>query len=145
MNDINYINQLIENVCNAYAIDVSELNIKSNEKCYVMPRFLVMYLLRRHCTFTYKKIKDFVNKDHGTMIYGINVIDDILYLKDPLKDYVIISELIKLYPTAAAPIDVLTDNKNYKDRKYLQFKKHELNILYKYEKECKRIREKYGL
>lgn len=145
MNDIDYINQMIFNVCNAYSIDVKDLNKKCNENCYVMARYAVMFILRRHCNYTYKRIKQFVNKDHGTMIYGLNIFDDVLYTQTPLKDYTIMTELIKLYPNSNAPIEVMVNNKNYQDRKYLQFKKHELTLLKKYENEVIRIRKKYGL
>lgn len=145
MNDINYINQLIANVCNAYSIDVSELNTKCNESCYVMPRYCVILLLKRHCGYSYKKIKQFVNKDHSTMIHALKLIDDILYTKSPEKDYQIINELLKLYSPNEAPIDVIVNNREYKSKKEYELKKYELNLLKKYEKEVIRIRKKYGI
>jgi len=45
-------------------------------------RFIMWYILRVKLKFKFKQIADYFGKDHATIIHGVDVCRDLLYVKD---------------------------------------------------------------
>ena len=64
-----------EEVARAYGMSEEKLTGKSRAKAVTRPRNLAMFLSRRHTDASYAQIGQVFNRDHATVIYGVNCID----------------------------------------------------------------------
>jgi chromosomal replication initiator protein len=62
-------------VAHAYGMEVAVLTGKSRRKAVTKPRNLAMFLCRRHTDASYAAIGNLFNRDHATVMYGVNKID----------------------------------------------------------------------
>ena len=67
---------LIAKVCKTYGIKVDDLKIKTRKRHIVEARHVLCYLLRKCCDYTFQEIADIFNKDHSTVIYGVNMVSN---------------------------------------------------------------------
>ncbi len=75
---------VIDAVCSYYNIKVSKIKDSIKESQIVLPRQIIMYLLRKYLNLRLEQIAIFLKrKDHTTIIHGIKKIERLL-VKDPL-------------------------------------------------------------
>ncbi|MCX7881047.1 MAG: chromosomal replication initiator protein DnaA [Patescibacteria group bacterium] len=77
-------NDVVKMVCSYYNIKQSQIKNETRESYVVLPRQLIMYILRTALGLKLSQIAYFLNrKDHTTIIHGIKKINRLL-IKDPL-------------------------------------------------------------
>jgi chromosomal replication initiator protein len=88
------INDIQKEVAKHYALTVSDLSSKSRKQHIVLARQTAIHLAHELTTLSLAKIgKNFGNRDHSTILYGIRKIEDKLSESSEIKqDY----DLIKL-------------------------------------------------
>lgn len=64
--------RVLEVVAKVYGIEKTILTSKSRAKAITRPRNLGMFLCRRHTDASYASIGKFFNRDHSTVMYGVN-------------------------------------------------------------------------
>lgn len=77
-----------------YKIDVMSRSRKQN---ITIPRYLCMWILNNHNNkrYSYSALGKIFNKNHGTVIYGINLINNLIQNdKNFIKEYSEIREII---------------------------------------------------
>jgi chromosomal replication initiator protein len=73
------INSIIKTVATAFNIRSSDIKGKRRTKNLIKPRHIAMYLVRKHTNLSYPEIgREFGNRDHGSILYGCNKINDAL-------------------------------------------------------------------
>jgi len=77
-------NDVIRSVCSYYNVKLSQIKGEGKENQIVLPRQLVMYVLRIYLKLRLTQVAFFLNKkDHTTVIHAVNKISRLL-VKDPL-------------------------------------------------------------
>lgn len=66
-----------EKVCEFYSISLGELKSKSRSKSIAFPRQIAMYLSRQLTDLSLIKIAESFNRDHSTIIHGIDKISEL--------------------------------------------------------------------
>lgn len=79
---------LVESICNDYEIDRSEYWSKTRHKEVVEVRFIVWYILKQKFKYTLKFISMLYEKDHSTVIHGINEVENDKDLKIRAKQFI---------------------------------------------------------
>ena len=67
--------EIMELVCRVYSMDKDTLTGKSRRKLVTHPRNLAMYLCRQHTPASYAELGRLFNRDHATVMYGVDKID----------------------------------------------------------------------
>ncbi|KIX12283.1 chromosomal replication initiator protein DnaA [Dethiosulfatarculus sandiegensis] len=62
-------------VARIYGMEISTLTSRSRRKVVTVPRNMAMYLCRKHTSASYATIGRSFNRDHATVMYGVNQID----------------------------------------------------------------------
>jgi chromosomal replication initiator protein len=62
-------------VARIYGMEISTLTSRSRRKVVTLPRNMAMYLCRKHTSASYATIGRSFNRDHATVMYGVNQID----------------------------------------------------------------------
>jgi chromosomal replication initiator protein len=70
--------QIRDMVAQAYGFSILELTGKSRRKAVSRPRNLALYLCRRHTEASYASLGRLFNRDHSTVIYGVEQIERVL-------------------------------------------------------------------
>ncbi|MCB2191975.1 MAG: chromosomal replication initiator protein DnaA [Deltaproteobacteria bacterium] len=68
-------NQIRDLVANVYGLELKLLTGKSRKKAVVRPRNLAMCLCRRHTDASFAAIGQVFNRDHATVMYGVDQIE----------------------------------------------------------------------
>ena len=71
---------IIEKIRNYYKLTEKELMGRCKLKIYVKARFIAMYIIRASTNFTMVEIGEMFNRDHTTVVYAIQVVNDVLSL-----------------------------------------------------------------
>jgi len=74
-------NQIINDVCDFYGITMPQIKGKSRLRSYVKARFVSMYLLRKRTDLTFMEIARMFHRDHTSVIYAFQTIEEVLSLK----------------------------------------------------------------
>lgn len=70
---------LMERVCELMQVDPLELKSKSRKRCLVESRQILMYLMKEQTSLSLKKIGELLGgRDHSTVLYGIQVVQDLV-------------------------------------------------------------------
>ena len=67
---------ILKSVCNFYGVEENEVLGLSRKAKIVLARQTTMFLIKEILSKSYQEIADILNRDHSTVIYGINRIDD---------------------------------------------------------------------
>lgn len=67
--------RILGEVAKAYGLDTGTLTGKSRKKVHTRPRNVAMYLCRRHTDASFKTIGGVFNRDHATVMYGVDKVD----------------------------------------------------------------------
>ncbi len=67
--------RILAEVAKAYGLNQETLTGKSRKKIHTRPRNVAMYLCRRHTDASFKTIGGVFNRDHATVMYGVDKID----------------------------------------------------------------------
>ncbi len=67
--------QIRDLVANVYGMEIKLLTGKSRKKAVVQPRNMAMCLCRRHTDASYAAIGQVFNRDHATVMYGVDQIE----------------------------------------------------------------------
>lgn len=70
--------QIRDEVARVYGLEASALVSKSRKKAVTNPRNIAMFLCRRHTEASLKAIGGVFNRDHSTVMYGVDKIDRML-------------------------------------------------------------------
>ncbi|MBW2623058.1 MAG: chromosomal replication initiator protein DnaA [Deltaproteobacteria bacterium] len=62
-------------ICKMYQVDVSTLSSRSRKKSIVLPRNVAMYLFREFTDLSLEAIGKQFDRNHSTVLYGINIIE----------------------------------------------------------------------
>jgi chromosomal replication initiator protein len=74
-------NQIINDVCDFYGITMPQIKGKCRLRSYVKARFVSMYLLRKRTDLTFMEIARMFHRDHTSVIYAFQTIEEVLSLK----------------------------------------------------------------
>lgn len=66
---------ILKAICKMYKVDVSTLRSRSRKKSIVLPRNVAMYLFREYTDLSLEAIGKQFDRNHSTVLYGINTID----------------------------------------------------------------------
>lgn len=69
--------ELIETICIYLKVDKDDLMSKLRKREVALARQTCMYFLQKETTLTLKQIGRIFNRDHSTVIYGVQVVKDI--------------------------------------------------------------------
>lgn len=77
--------KVIQVVCNHYNIDRSDLKGRCRQKELVHARHVIFYLLRNHASMTLKSAGALFNRDHTTVIHGVQKLHDLMDTEPAVK------------------------------------------------------------
>ena len=80
-NEQKHANQIIEGVCDFYGLTQAQVKGKCRLRSYVKARFVAMYLLRKRTDLTFMEIARIFHRDHTSVIYAFQTIEEVLSLK----------------------------------------------------------------
>ncbi|OUR97113.1 hypothetical protein A9Q84_12345 [Halobacteriovorax marinus] len=66
--------KIINRVCSYYKIDIEDLFSRSRKKEFSFPRHVCMYILKERNGFSLSRIATLFNRDHTSVLYGVNKI-----------------------------------------------------------------------
>lgn len=97
-------------VSDKMGVSVLDMKLKTRKREPVAARQMAQYLIRKtYPSIALTTIGEFFNRDHSTVLHSIDVVEDMIFTKDPLFQWV--ANWKELKP---APID-----EQYGDRDYL--------------------------
>jgi chromosomal replication initiator protein len=67
---------IVRVVCAYFCVTPIALKTKCRTREVTLPRQLAMWLIRKHTTSSYKEIGEFFGRDHSTVIYAKQTVDD---------------------------------------------------------------------
>lgn len=76
--DKDEIGSLIKKVSNFFEVDIEDLKGVVRKRELVEVRQIIMYVLINHSKLTLKRIGMLFNRDHSTVLYSRNTVDDML-------------------------------------------------------------------
>lgn len=82
------INSLIKRVCESFEVSKKELLSKRRLRYIVLPRQVLMYILRKEYGLTFERIATMLNKNHATVLHSVNTIDNLMSYDNDLKNKV---------------------------------------------------------
>lgn len=85
---------IISGVGRVAGLDDDQITGPSKKTNVVLPRQVVMYLLREHTSLSFPEIGRILGRDHSTIVYGVDKIKTALSLKGPMLDKKV-SSLVK--------------------------------------------------
>ena len=77
----------VKRVCKYFQLTPHKIKSKTRKKEIVIPRQICMYRLRNIHNFSFEKIGRVFSKDHTTVVYTCNKIDDHKELYPEIKRY----------------------------------------------------------
>lgn len=80
-NRMSHATQFIKDVCDFYGLSKSEVVGKRRLRHIVKARYIAIYLIRKRTDLTLTAIAHLFNRDHTTVIYAIQTIEEVLSLK----------------------------------------------------------------
>ena len=80
-NRMSHATQFIEDVCNFYGLSKAELVGKRRQRHIVKARYIAIYLIRKRTDLTLSAIGHIFHRDHTTVIYAVQTIEEVLSLK----------------------------------------------------------------
>jgi len=84
----NKIQMLIKRICNSFQISKKELLSKRRLRYIVLPRQILMYILRKEYKLTLERIATLLNKNHATVLHSVNTIENLMSYDSDLKNKV---------------------------------------------------------
>lgn len=89
-------------VCSFYEVGVSEIKGKDRKSTLVLPRHILIYLLRKDLGLSLVKIGDFLGgRDHTTIMYAVQKIDRLLEKRPKItEDILLIKERVYKHSSA---------------------------------------------
>lgn len=78
---INYVDNIITEICKYYSLSIEEVKGKSRKREIVKARFIAIYIIRMETDFTLSGIGKIFNRDHTTILHSIKIINNTLTLK----------------------------------------------------------------
>ena len=79
-------NLILEVVANYYNIDPDDISSKKRNAEFVMPRHIFMFLCRDMTDITLKQIAVLLERDHSTILHGVNKIENEIRKNREMKD-----------------------------------------------------------
>lgn len=70
--------KIITTVCDYFVLSVDVVKSKSRAKEHVYARHVIFYFLRKHTNMTLKSSGALFNRDHTTVIHGLDNLRDIM-------------------------------------------------------------------
>lgn len=83
--DSNQVELIVELVCKFFGISKDDFFSSSRKKEFTLSRQIVMYFLRKIFKMPFKDISKLFKKEHSTIIYNINTLEEKLYKDTGLK------------------------------------------------------------
>lgn len=83
--DSNQVELIVELVCKFFGISKDDFFSSSRKKEFILSRQIVMYFLRKIFKMPLKDISKLFKKEHSTIIYNINTLEEKLYKDTGLK------------------------------------------------------------
>lgn len=80
-NDQKNANRIINEICEFYGLTPAQIKGKCRLRGYIKARFIALYLLRKRTGLTFKEIGRMFHRDHTSIIYACQTIEDVLSLK----------------------------------------------------------------
>jgi chromosomal replication initiator protein len=77
--------KIIEIVCNHYDLQFEALATKCRIKEHVHARHVIFYFLKKHTKMTLKTMGEMFNRDHTTVIHGVEKLHDIIETEPEVK------------------------------------------------------------
>lgn len=74
--------EIINGVCNALQVDYDSLKGKNRNNENTEARFIIFKLLREHTVLSFKAIGGLFNRDHSTVIYGVETFKNLVDTKN---------------------------------------------------------------
>lgn len=75
---------IINGVCNALNVDYESLKSKNRSNENAEARFIIFQLLREHIPLKFKAIGALFNRDHSTVMYGVETFCDLFEVKNKI-------------------------------------------------------------
>ena len=82
---VQYIQHILDVVCEHLNVKPEDIKSKKRNEDIVIPRQIVMYLCSEYTDYSSTKIGEFLNKDHSTVLHGVQKLKDDLENDDNLK------------------------------------------------------------
>lgn len=82
------VNNLMKRICSEFDISKKELLSKRRLRYIVLPRQVLMYILRKEYKLTLERIATLLNKNHATVLHSVNTIDNLMSYDSDLKNKV---------------------------------------------------------
>lgn len=86
-NDVNA-SRITQIVCDYYGVLPIDLTTKSRQRKYTIPRFISMHLISQKTKLTLMEIGKLFNRDHSSVIFGVNKVKDLIEFDKQLKQEV---------------------------------------------------------
>lgn len=81
--------QVIKGVCDHFEIRTDQIYMRSNMRCYVLPRQLAMYFIYHYGALSKSQIARHFIRDHTTVIFAIKQIGDLMESDLAIKNEVL--------------------------------------------------------
>lgn len=78
---MSHANQFINDICDFYGLSKAELLGKRRHRHIVKARYIAIYLIRKRTDLTLTAIAHMFHRDHTTVIYAMQTIENVLSLK----------------------------------------------------------------
>jgi len=87
-----FINKIIEEVADFYSIKENDMKSISRKKEFAYPRQIAMYLIRKHIRSSFSVIGEIFKRDHTTIMYAYNKIQEDYEKNNKMKEEIILIE-----------------------------------------------------
>lgn len=71
----NCVREIVHICADEFLVGVRDLMARNRTSKVTLPRWVAMLMLRRHLSLTFCEIGEVLNKDHGTVMYGLRQLD----------------------------------------------------------------------
>jgi len=88
--------RIIEIVCNHYNTGYGRLQLKLRKREVVLPRQVLMYMLKKNTSMTLKQIGYLFQKDHTTVIHAMQTVDDLCIEELHRHDIMVVQSKIEM-------------------------------------------------
>lgn len=86
--------KIINVVCDHYKLNAYKLKSKSRVKEFTHARYVIFYFLRKFANMTLKSVGLLFNRDHTTVIHGLETLQDIIDTEPAIKSEIELLETI---------------------------------------------------
>src|SRR3972149_6360316 len=76
---------IIKTVCDHLDVRFDDLKTKCRIREYVHARHIIFYFLKKHTSLTLKSMGEIFNRDHTTVIHGLENLNDIIATEQTVK------------------------------------------------------------